>query len=271
MQQDFNGYEVIVVDQTPAYPAVVQQRLDSVIGRIRYYRLGYPNISVARNLGIKVAKAQIINFLDDDAIIPKDYLASHYLSFVNANDKIAGIMGLNIDCEHDNEQGALDMAKGRFGALGGIELGGTVAVQWLQGCNVSYRRKVLLEVGMFDEYLISFCEDMDISVRIRNIGYQLLLDTKISAFHFILSYGGNRGYPKARRFISYNYCVLKNWRIAGIWRTLKILLKEYRYHAFCISVIRKGPREWLKRNLSYIRLMRAVILDLARKKRESQG
>ena len=127
LRQDFDEYEVIVVDQTPSHLPEVQQRLDSLLGRIRYYKLDYPNIFAAFNLGIRVAQAEIINFLDDDVIIHKDYLMYYYRSFVNANDRIGGVMGLILDYEYSSEQDCLNMMKSRFGVLGEVKLGDVVA------------------------------------------------------------------------------------------------------------------------------------------------
>ena len=278
LAQDFDDYEIIVVDQTPHYPAEVQRRLDFLIGtRVRYYKLPYPNVSAARNLGIRAAQAEIVNFLDDDVIIERDYIRLHYLNFVNPDKKIGAVTGLILDYEYQCGQDGLKFMKSRLAVKDEVKLGDMVAVRWLTTCNVSYLRKALFEAEMFDENMSTYCEDLDISIRVRNLGYQLLLNTKINVFHMNSPYGGTRSgpadsfeYTRRIEIGSFNYCALKNWRIFGIWLTMRILFNEYRHYTFCRAVIRKGPYAWLKKNLIYIRLMKRVISDLKKRKKARQ-
>ena len=276
LAQDFDDYEVIVVDQTLHYPVEVQRRLDSLIGtRVRYYKLPQPNVSRARNFGVRAAQAEIVNFLDDDVIFEKDYLRLHYLNFVNTDKKIGAVTGLILDHGHKSKQDGLRLMKSRFVMKGEVKLGDLTPVMWLSTCNVSYQRKAILEAGMFDEYLHTFCEDLDLSLRVSDMGYRLLLDNKIVVFHMESPEGGSRSiYRDERRkeedLSAYIYCRLKNLHIYGVWITLKILFHHYRSYAICRAIIRKGSLGvCLKRNLTYIRLMKKVITDLKKRKRQS--
>jgi len=272
LKQAFDDYEVIVVDQTPAYAPAVQEYLDSLASRIRYYKLTYPNVSAARNLGIRMAKGEILIFIDDDVIISKDFIISHVRNFTD--EKIGGVMGLILGSQDADLKDYLAIAKSRFLACAEVNLGDIVAVEWLPSTNVSYRCRALLEAGMFDEYLRTSCEDVDMSIRVRAIGYQLLLDTKIKLVHLALSYGGCEEWdPKFSEQKEYegclynNYFLLKNWRIIGFWDTLEQLFNGYRSYAFSRSVIKKGLYRCLQRNLRYIKLIKRVIVDLKKRKR----
>jgi GT2 family glycosyltransferase len=277
LAQDFDDYEVIVVDQTPHYPVEVQRRLDSLIGtRIRYYKLPHPNVSRARNLGIRAAQAEIVNFLDDDVILERDYLKLHYLNFMDPDKKIGAVTGLIWEREYKSAQDSLNMMKARLAAKGELKLGDTALVGWLTTCNVSYLRKALFEVGMFDEYLHTFCEDVDLSLRVRHGGYRLLLDTKIIVFHLVSPEGGSRSIyrderKKEENISAYSYCMLKNLHSYGVWSTLRVLFRQYRRYILCRPILKNGLlRECLRRNLTYIRLLKKVITDLKKRNRRSQ-
>lgn len=272
LRQDFDDYEVIVVDQTPSYAPAVQEYLNSLASRIRYYKLPYPNVSAARNLGIRMAKGEILIFIDDDVIFYEDLIISHVRNFTH--EKIGGVMGLILNSEDADLKECVAIAKSRFNAYGEVKLGDVVPVIWMNSGNVSYRCKALLEAGMFDEYLRISCEDVDMSIRVRAIGYQLLLDTKIKLIHLALPYGGCEEcglkfseQKEYERCLYYNYFLLKNWQIIGFWDTLAQLFNAYRSYAFSRSVIKKGLYRWLQRNLMYIKSIKRVIVDLKKRKR----
>jgi len=74
MAQSYREFEVIIVDQNP------DDRLAPVLERaanlaIKHLRCA-PGVSLARNLGIRVAHGELIAFPDDDCWYPPDLLAS---------------------------------------------------------------------------------------------------------------------------------------------------------------------------------------------------
>src|SRR5436305_605221 len=71
--------EILIVDQTPAYSAEVEQRLKewSSDGRIRWIRLPKPSIPGAMNHALRIAKYPIVLFVDDD-VVPSSTLAAEH-------------------------------------------------------------------------------------------------------------------------------------------------------------------------------------------------
>src|ERR1700733_2038251 len=77
LAQDYPDFEVIVVDQTPEPPAMVREFVKAAGDRLRYVRREIPNLPAARNTGIRIARGEIVVFIDDDVIIGPEYVTAH--------------------------------------------------------------------------------------------------------------------------------------------------------------------------------------------------
>ena len=80
MQQSFQDYEIIVVDDgsTDNSEEVVKSFADK---RLSYFKKDNGGVSSARNFGITKAKGKYINFFDSDDIVYPNHLAEAYTFF----------------------------------------------------------------------------------------------------------------------------------------------------------------------------------------------
>src|SRR5882762_11172627 len=69
LQQDYDDYEIIVVDQSTECSPEVEEVIATAAEKIRYLRLHVPNLPAARNAGVRAATGDIIAFIDDDVEI----------------------------------------------------------------------------------------------------------------------------------------------------------------------------------------------------------
>ncbi len=114
--------------------------------------------AVARNLGWHAASGEIIAFTDDDCVPEPDWLANGISAFV---DGVAGVSGRTIvplpQNPTDNDLNLTGLQRSDFITA-----------------NCFYRRKVLEEVGGFDERFASaWREDSDLYFSIRERNYEL--------------------------------------------------------------------------------------------------
>ena len=138
---DYPNFEVIVVndgstDDTPQIVNEYPVRLISTPNR---------GLSNARNTGCREARGEIVAYIDDDAYPDPHWLL--YLSYAYQTTDHAGIGGPNIAPEGDGP-----IAKCVANAPGGpvhVLLTDDIA-EHIPGCNMSFRRDVLLEIGGFD-------------------------------------------------------------------------------------------------------------------------
>lgn len=106
--------------------------------------------AAARNVGIKNAKGEYLFFTDDDCIVPPHWISA-YLSVYFNHKEVAGVSG-NVIPPKKNFFAFIDYLLNKFVLktrrkdilIGGVECPGGFTG------NVSYRRKVLVEVGMFN-------------------------------------------------------------------------------------------------------------------------
>jgi len=162
-RQRFQDYEVVIVndgstDDTPEVAKTFCQR-DS-----RFRLLNKPNggLSSARNYGIRHAQAEYIALLDGDDMYHPDKLAVH----VTQLDRM-----LNVGVVYSASRAIRDDGRTTFMALSGKPIYSDPLRALLcknfvgHGSNATFRRRLIEEVGEFDETLRS-SEDIDFWLRI---------------------------------------------------------------------------------------------------------
>lgn len=247
--QDYDAYEVIVVDQDPIIPDVVKQAISATGGRARVLRLPRPSLTAARNAGVRAAKGEIVIFIDDDVVIGPEYIAGHVKHFEEPT--IGGVMGLTLpstQCDADDE---INTALRRFEARRFYQRG-TAQVSWILGGNTSYRKTAIVEAGMSDERFTgsAWSEDADLAVRVGHLGYQLLFDPSIRLIHLEAVAGGcenrvadvDEERKVEERCRMYLFFCFKNRAILGVLTTVHNVWKSYRHYSMNRSSIRTWRR-----------------------------
>lgn len=161
---EYPNYEVIVVndgskDNTAEIASQFYVQLISTENR---------GLSSARNTGLHASRGEIIAYIDDDAYPdPKwlTYLASSYLSTDHA-----GIGGPNLPPK-EAELISHCVANSPGGPCH-VLLDDEIA-EHIPGCNMSFRRSVLIEIGGFDPVFRAAGDDVDICWRIQERGYTI--------------------------------------------------------------------------------------------------
>ncbi|TSD95448.1 glycosyltransferase [Gordonia rubripertincta] len=179
---DYPDFEVVVVDNNPASgltPPVVdacpsaQVRLVSAVGK---------GLSIARNVGLRAAKFDLVAFTDDDVVLDRNWL-SHLIVGFDRDQEVACVCGLVPSAEvmtpsqayFDSRVGwAERWAPALYGMTrhtGDDELFPLRVSEFGTGANFAVRRDVVVGLGGFDEALgagsaAGSGEDMDIFVRI---------------------------------------------------------------------------------------------------------
>ena len=200
LKQDYPSYEIIVVDQTRKHIPSTEKYLQQIKDKIRYFRLDTPNTPTARNLGVKEAQGEIVVFLDDDVTFDKDLLKKHFLNY--SDPKVGGVAG---GAKAPGELPHPAKKVGYFSPLGICQCNyfsdQRTWVHTAMGCNMSFRKNLIYEAGMFDPDFIGNChrEESDFCFRLRNLGYGIIFDPQAQVTHLVTKEGGSRSEDPSNR------------------------------------------------------------------------
>ena len=175
--QDYPDYEVIVIDD--ASTDGTAEMVCRFFPQVRHLRQKVnQGPAAARNRGIREATGELIAFTDDDCLLPSDFL-SRLAAGYQEYPEVAGVGGYldppaellrtNLWARYEFYVTHQVYRAGSEPYLGGVDCpaGGTNSM--------SYRRKVLEEVGGFDEsFPFAGGEDTDLKWRVVSRGYSLL-------------------------------------------------------------------------------------------------
>jgi glycosyltransferase involved in cell wall biosynthesis len=192
----YNSYEIIIVDSSSQEIVNQVKNLVEAAGASTSIPLTYlhkaVNMPAARNIGIQHARGDIVLFIDDDLILQKMALSRIVNDFQQFNE--AGAIGGIVIEETFKKSlfGTYGKPGIRINPLGLITInlvGGDkiVEVTSVRGCCMSFQKRVLIEVGGFDETYggTSHCEESDIQARIKGHGYKILYDPCIVSVHVL--------------------------------------------------------------------------------------
>lgn len=143
---------------------------------IRYYQCTKMNLSASRNIGIAVARGDIVAFIDDDAIPEPDWLNKLLPAYDDPT--VAQVGGFVLDNRGIDYQCKYILVD---------RLGQGVAFNekphqitrnnflGLTGTNFTVRRSLLLDMRGFDEEFIYFLDETDVTIRLVDQGWSSVI------------------------------------------------------------------------------------------------
>ncbi|MFZ2172153.1 MAG: glycosyltransferase [Methylococcaceae bacterium] len=209
-------FEVVVVNGPSTDNS--DEVIASWLPNIRSGKCDVANLSVSRNVGICMAQGSIIAFIDDDAIPEPEWLTQ--LAEAYSDPMVGAVGGLVYNHTGYDFQYKYCLVD-RFGnadlSLSGptphLSFPKSNQVPHLLGCNSSFRRSALLEIGGFDEEYEYFLDETDVCLRIVDAGY-IIAQLPRAYVHHKYASSNIRG---ENRVVRYRYPIIKN----KIYFTLK--------------------------------------------------
>jgi GT2 family glycosyltransferase len=238
--------EVLVIDQCPTGPLPADVLATP---GLRYVVRGRAGMVPARNHGLRMAAGECVLFLDDDVVPLPGLIESHLAAYHDPT--VGGVAGRILDLGQEGtcpaaDPRSFDPVRGWAHAQFDHATPGDVMTS--RGCNMSFRRDLLLRLGGFDEQIEIFRDDTDMSLRVRGAGYRVRFVPEAALVHLNAPSGGTRGTAA---------------EVSGYWRrevrTYRQLFRHYRDNLYFLLTHFRGRYLWgqlLTAYLSYVGVSR---------------
>jgi glycogen(starch) synthase len=168
----------------PAFEAVVvhgpcRDRTAEVLARfapaIRIGTCPAANLAMSRNIGIAMARGEVVAFLDDDAIPEPDWLDRLAPAFADPRVGAAGGFIRDHDGVRFQHQAIVADRLGEARSFPQLPRDpGSGRYFSPTGTNIAVRRAALLRIGGFDEEYAYFLEETDVNLRLTDAGWRLV-------------------------------------------------------------------------------------------------
>ncbi|MEQ8755157.1 MAG: glycosyltransferase [Coleofasciculus sp. G1-WW12-02] len=188
-------FEILVVDNAPSDERT--KDLIDTLPTVFYTREPKAGLDFARNRALQEATGELLAYLDDDVTVDRQWFNGLVEAWAE-NPDAGGFTGLVLPYELVTEAQILFEKRGGFRRgfekirhgqiLPGNPLYPCGAGIFGAGCNMAFRREVLLKLGGFDEALDTGAPlpgggDLDIFYRVVRAGYPLVYEPQYLVFH----------------------------------------------------------------------------------------
>jgi glycosyltransferase involved in cell wall biosynthesis len=158
---------------------------------IKYVFETNKGLSFARNRGIKEADGGIICYVDDDAILPPSYV-QEMIIFFEAFPNAVGVGGKVIP-KYESGEEPIWMNKYLNGFVGKVDYGDIIkkydeSMKYPAGCNMVYKKDILIKCGGFNNDLTFRSDDKYIYSKIKEISDEIYYNPNTYVHHYIDSH-----------------------------------------------------------------------------------
>jgi GT2 family glycosyltransferase len=147
------------------------------------------NYSKAINLGIKNSRGQYIAVLNNDTVVEKNWLKA-LMEIIDQDEKIGVVQSkiLFSDKQNINSAGVEETKDFHFRDIGFGEkdigkYNEIREIYYFTGVSVLLKRKCVEAVGEFDEDFLMYMEDIDYSIRCRDLGWKIFYSPNSVVYH----------------------------------------------------------------------------------------
>ena len=202
-KQTIKPYELIIVDDGDLSEVPIKDECRGAGIHFIYHKKVIPGLTESRNAGISLSSGDIIFFFDDDAVLSPTYLEEILKTYESdVMERVGGAGGMITNPKPLNLSHRIRKLFEIVFLISGIREGkvlrsgffadlfeseasfsGTIEVDFLPGCAMSFRKEVFQEFSFTDSYRsYGFGEDKDFSYQVSK-KYSLLINRAARLMH----------------------------------------------------------------------------------------
>ena len=203
----FNNYKIILVDNESS-----EKKLNVLLND--FYNLKV--IQNKLNLGFGVANNQAITYaldnnydyvmlLNNDTEVDQNFI-SPLINCIENNNSVGGVQPLIMNY---NKRDSIWSAGGYINKFFGItttnkSLENKLDLDWITGCCMLLKTEVIKKTKLLDENFFAYYEDVDWSLRIKDLGYSLqLVETSLIYHHGSISSNNSTSEGRLSAYVHY--------------------------------------------------------------------
>jgi glycosyltransferase involved in cell wall biosynthesis len=232
-------FELLVIDQsdtTASHDVIGEAGADA---RLRWIMTDSRGLSVARNVGVSLARAPIVAFTDDDCRVPPNWVRSIFELFAS-DPKLCLLFGAVTVRPEDRAKGfaASFMPKGVRELRGRIP---AMRAPWGIGANMAILRSAFEVIGMFDPGLgagttLFAGEEFDMTIRALAAGLKVVETPHIGVLHLGVRSGKDASRLMRGYGVGFGAAFIKHVRL-GTPGSLLALMEFFVLHV-CRSLVK---------------------------------
>lgn len=214
LAQDFDRYEIIVIDQSDETNQAVLDLLRDSPVRARYFKAEFRGLPQARNFGWQQARHAVVLYIDDDIRTKPEFVAAHYEAHRKAG--VSMVAGGIDEAKGDNPS---RKSPGSFNwwtatAVRNFSVNEAGWCLHAPGGNFSVKRDALARAGGIDEILnvgAALYEESELALRLRSAGYRTWFEPSARLTHLAAPMGGcrvPRDVPRYMHGLAHNRAIL---------------------------------------------------------------
>lgn len=214
LRQDFDDWELIIVDQSEAVNCPVLDLLRDTSVPTRYFKAKFHGLPLARNFGWRQATRDIVLYVDDDIRCGPELVRAHHTAHVRSGATLVagGIQEARGNPAISGQPGSLN-----WWTATSIRNFHSQQAGWClhaPGGNFSIRRDALQAIHGFDEVLAigaALYEETEFALRLRQAGYRAWFQPDAHLLHLAAPAGGCRvpdDWPRYMHGLAHNRAIL---------------------------------------------------------------
>jgi GT2 family glycosyltransferase len=225
LDENYENYEIVVVDDGSQDDTVEVAKRALGSGRVTIVssplNRGCPH---ARNLGLRHAKGEIIAFIDADGFAAPDWLREIVAAFA-ADETVGGVASTVFFASNPlilNGAGGIVNRQGWAGDASWKEHYERAEILceaiYPMGCGMALRRSAVERVGLFDDRMLNYYDDVDYGLRLWRAGYRVVVAPDAWIDHAFGHSGGDSLHKQLLCFQHQMLCMLKHASLGTLAR-----------------------------------------------------